>query len=362
MRVAAALKSFDELAAREIDEDVNCQWRIARRPKGNVRPEDFRWNEEPIPEPAQDEVLLRTHYLGLAPVMRFYMQGTTRTGDAMLGRGDVIHGRGVAQVVKSRHSGWREGEVVQGQLGWQTWKVSRMTAQEKFFRMPKNGLPAALGAGTLGMTGLSAHAGLFACGYPKEGDLMVLSGAAGGVGSMVSQIAANVVGCDVVGLAGGPVKCAFIREHGCSAAIDYKADNLASKLDELRPNGIDLYFDNVGGETLANCLDRLRMNARIVLCGSISEYLRDEPFGLKNYTRLRATDSSMRGFFVYNHLHGWHAVMEELAGWIFQGILKPVQDIENGFAAMPRALASLYCGVNVGVQCCSVRGEPEYWL
>lgn len=362
MGQADALADFAPHAARLIDEDANYQWRIARRPEGNVRPDDFEWTVERIPEPGEGEVLLRTHYLGLAPVMRFYMQGTARTGDAVLQPGDVIHGRGVAQVVKSRHPDWREGEIVQGQMGWQTWKVSRMTPQEKFFRMPNNGLPAALGAGVLGMTGLSAHAGLFACGDPKEGDRMVLSGAAGGVGSIVSQMATHVVGCDVVGMAGGPEKCAFIREHGCSASIDYKADGIEAALDRLRPDGIDLYFDNVGGETLEACLERLRMNARVVLCGSISEYTRDEPFKLSNYTRLRATDSVMRGFFVYNHLDRWNAVMDEMAGWIADGRLKPVQDIEEGFGAMPRALANLYYGANVGVQCCSVRGEPEEWL
>ncbi|QIG53578.1 NADP-dependent oxidoreductase [Altererythrobacter sp. BO-6] len=362
MGTVTELDRFDVLSAREVDDAVNCQWRIARRPQGNVRPEDFSWHVTDVPEPGPGEVLLKTLYLGLAPVMRFYMQGTARTGDDILQPGDLIHGRGVAQIVKSRHPQWREGEVVQGQMGWQTWKVSRMTPQEKFFRMPNNGLPAALGAGVLGMTGLSAHAGLFACGQPRAGDRMVLSGAAGGVGSMVSQLAANVAGCDVVGLAGGPDKCRFVLQHGCSAAIDYKAEAVAARLDELRPDGIDLYFDNVGGEILSACLERLRMHARIVLCGSISEYTRDEPFGLANYTRLRATDSSMRGFFVYNHLDRWEQVMEDLAGWIRGGKLKPVQDIANGFAEMPRALANLYYGQNVGVQCCSVRGEPGEWL
>ncbi|ANU06399.1 NADP-dependent oxidoreductase [Paraurantiacibacter namhicola] len=359
---AGAIASFDALAAHAVEEDANCQWRIARRPVGNVEPEDFEWRVTDIPEPGEGEVLLKTLYLGLAPVMRFYMQGTARTGDAGLEIGDVIHGRGVAQVVKSRHPGWREGEIVQGQMGWQTWKVSAMTAQEKFFRMPKNGLPAALGAGVLGMTGLSAHAGFFACGDPKPEDRMVLSGAAGGVGSMVAQMAAKVVGCDVVGMAGGPEKCDFIRSLGCSEAIDYRSEDIPGRLDALRPDGIDLYFDNVGGETLEAVLERLRMHARVVLCGSISEYTRDEPFALPNYTRLRATDSVMRGFFVYNHLDRWDAVMEEMAGWITDGRLKPVQDIEQGFAAMPRALARLYHGGNVGVQCCSVRGEPEEWL
>lgn len=357
-----ALAAFDQLAGdKRIDDDGVYQWRVKRRPVGNVTPDDFEWAQDDIPEPGAGEVLLKTHYLGLAPVMRFYMQGTGAAGERVLGPGDVIHGRGVAQVVKSRHTDWREGDIVQGQIGWQTYKVSAMTAKEKFFLMPKNGLPAALGSGVLGMTGLSAHAGLFACGDPRAGDLMVLSGAAGGVGSMVSQMAANVVGCDVIGMAGGPEKCAFILEHGCSAAIEYKNEAVAERLDALRPDGIDLYFDNVGGETLEACLERLRMNARIVLCGSISEYTRETPFKLSNYTRLRATDSRMQGFFVYNHLDRWNVVMEEMTGWIKAGKLKPVQDVIRGFENMPRALANLYYGKNVGVQCCSVRGEPEEW-
>lgn len=358
----SGLAEFEALASdKRIDDNANYQWRVASRPVGNVVPTDFKWAATEIPEPADGEVLLRTHYLGLAPVMRFYMQGTGAAGERVLEPGDVIHGRGVAQVVKSRHPGWREGEMVQGQIGWQTYKVSKMTPQEKFWRMPPNGLPAALGSGVLGMTGLSAHAGLFACGDPREGDLMVLSGAAGGVGSMVSQMAANVSGCDVVGMAGGQEKCNFILKHGCSQAIDYKTENIEERLDELRPDGIDLYFDNVGGETLEACLERLRLNSRVVLCGSISEYTRDEPFKLSNYTRLRATETRMQGFFVYNHVNRWEAVMDDLAGWIHDGKLKPVQDIEDGFQHMPRALANLYYGRNVGIQCCSVRGEPNEW-
>ncbi len=359
----SSLDAFDALAADlQIDDDANYQWRVAARPNSNVVPTDFEWAVTAVSEPDEGEVLLKTHYLGLAPVMRFYMMGGSPSGESELAIGDVIHGRGVAQIVKSRHPDWREGEMVQGQIGWQTYKVSRMTDQEKFFRMPNNGLPAALGSGVLGMTGLSAHAGFFACGDPKEGDQMVLSGAAGGVGSMVSQMASNVVGCDVIGMAGGPEKCAFILDHGCREAIDYKADDIEAKLDEYRPDGIDYYFDNVGGEMLEACLERLRMHARIVLCGSISEYTRDAPFKLSNYTRLRATDSRMQGFFVYNHLHNWERVMDDLTGWIHNDKLKPVQDIEQGFQNMPKALANLYYGRNVGVQCCSVRGEPPEWV
>ena len=357
------LQAFDEMAAdKAVDENANYQWRVARRPVGNVEPEDFAWTRQPVPEPEDGEVLLKTLYLGLAPVMRFYMQGTGAAGEAVLQPGDLIHGRGVAQIVKSRHPHWKEGEIVQGQLGWQTFKVSKMSPSEKFYRMPNNKLPASLGAGVLGMTGLSAHAGLFACGSPRPGDLMVLSGAAGGVGSLVSQMAANVVGCDVVGLAGGPEKCAFIKSHGCREAIDYKSDNVEEKLDRYRAEGIDLYFDNVGGEILEMCLERLRMNARIVLCGSISEYTRKTPFSLTNYTRLRATDSRMQGFFVYNHLDRWQQIMEQMSGWIHDGALNPVQDVMDGFQNMPKALAKLFVGANVGVQCCSVRGEPNEWI
>ena len=357
------LSAFDRLAdTLKIDDNANYQWRIARRPEGNVQPEDFEWAVSEIPEPGEGEVLLKTHYLGLAPLMRMYMAGLDPSGEGVRPIGGLIPGRGVSQVIESRHPDWHEGEMVQGQMGWQTYKVSAMTAQEKMIRMPNNGLPAALGAGVLGMTGLSAHAGFFACGDPKPGDLMVLSGAAGGVGSMVSQIATNVVGCDVVGLAGGAAKCTFILDHGCSAAIDYKAEDISERLDALRPDGIDLYFDNVGGQTLASCLERLRMHSRIVLCGSISEYTRSEPFGLSNYARLRRTESTMRGFFVYNYLSVWDQVMDDLSGWIKDGRLKPVQDIEQGFQNMPRALAKLYFGANVGGQCGSVRGEPSEWI
>jgi NADPH-dependent curcumin reductase len=356
------LNAFDAFARHRIDDAANYQWRVVRRPVGNVMPEDFSWAAGDIPEPGPGEVLLKTHYLGVVPVMRMYMLGQSPSGETPLDIGDVIHGRGVAQIVKSRHPDWCEGEMVQGQLGWQTYKITAFSAQEKFFRMPPNGLPAALGSGVLGMTGLSAWAGLFPTGEPRKGDRMVLSGAAGGVGSMVSQMAANVVGCDVVGIAGGPEKCDFTRAHGCSATIDYKSEDVAVRLDDLRPDGIDLYFDNVGGETLQACMERLRMHARVVLCGSISEYTRDIHFALPNYTRLRATDSRMAGFFVYNHVHKWAAVMDELAGWIHDGRLKPVQDVTEGFQNLPRALAKLYDGKNVGVACCSVRGEPANWV
>jgi NADPH-dependent curcumin reductase len=189
----------------------------------------------------------------------------------------------------------------------------------------------------------------------------VLSGAAGGVGHLVAQIAARVLGCEVTGIAGGAEKCAFLHEIGCAATIDYQREDLPARLDALLPGGIDVYFDNVGGEMLAAVLERLRLHARIVLCGSIGEYARPEPFGLTNYTRLRGKDARMAGFFVYNHLHRWDEAMAALAGWIATGQVKPVQHMAQGFGRMPLALAQLYSGANTGVQCCDVRGEPGEW-
>ena len=338
---------------------VACQWRVAAPPVGNVRPTDFAWHEEPVPSPADGEVLLETLYLGLAPVMRMYMQGTGAGGERKLAVGDVIHGRGVARILESRHPDWRAGEIVQGQIGWRTYATSAMTPKEKFFKVTTHDLPYALASGALGMPGLSAHAGYFACGQPRPGDVTVVSGAAGGVGSMVIQMARIAGAGKVIGIAGGAEKCRVIRELGCDDAIDYKSESVPERLTETCPGGIDYYFDNVGGEVLSACLDRLAMHARIALCGSISEYTRSTPFGLTNYTRLRSVEGRMSGFFVYNHVGRWDAVMAEIATWIRSGRFKPVQDVVEGFERMPEALSRLYEGRNIGVQCCRVRPEPD---
>lgn len=344
-----------------LNDDINQRWTVKRRPQGNVRADDFELQETPIAEPAKGEVLLQTRYLSLAPVMRSYMSGDSFAGEAPLNLGDVIHGRGVAQVVKSRHPDWKDGDVVQGQIGWQTYKCSKMTEAEKFWRMSPNGLPVSLGLGALGITGLSAWAGFINVGEPRAGERVLVSGAVGGVGSLVLQLAANVYDCQVIGIAGGDQKCALARELGCRSTIDYKLGDVGAQLADLARDGIDLYFDNVGGEILDCALDHLRPGARVVLCGSISEYTRETPFALPNYQRLRRTDSQMRGFFVYNHLNDWDRAMRQMADWIHAGILKPVEQMTHGFENMPSALAGLYAGQNIGKQLCRVRGEPDAW-
>lgn len=340
-----------------MNEEKNCQWLVARRPSGNVVAEDFAYREVPIPAPGDGQFLLKTLYLNLAPVMRMYMSGESFAGETALEIGDVIHGRGVAEVIESKHPGFSVGDIVQGQTGWQTYKVSSGTAQEKFRKIPDRGVPYSIGLSTFGMTGFSAYFGFVDCGKPKNGDVVVVSGAAGGVGSHVVQLA-KILCRRVIGIAGGEDKCRFIESLGCDVALDYKKGDIATQIAEACPDGIDLYFDNVGGETLSACLDHLAMNSRIVLCGSISEYLLDEPFGLKNYTKLRRTNSTMQGFFIYNHVDAFDRAEQDLGEWLSEGRLRPVEYRFDGFERMPAALASLYDGLNVGVTLCRIRRGP----
>lgn len=338
-------------------EDQNCQWRVARRPDGNVVRDDFLYTEEEIPEPGDGEFLLKTYYVNLAPVMRMYMSGESAAGEKPLAIGDVIHGRAVAEVIKSRHPQFEVGDFVQGQCGWQTYKVSKGTAQEKFRKLPDLGMSYSVALGTLGMTGFSAYFGFIDCGEPKKNDVVVVSGAAGGVGTHVVQLA-KIFGCKVIGIAGGTGKCELVRSIGCDEVIDYKAGSIAEQIAAACPDGIDLYFDNVGGATLSACLDNLRMHSRIVLCGSISEYLLDEPFGLTNYTRLRRTNSTMQGFFIYNHIDDFDRAEGDMAEWLKSGQLRPVEHVFDGFESLPDALASLYTGSNYGIALVRIRRGP----
>lgn len=338
---------------------INKQWHIAARPQGNVKPSDFTLHEERIREINDGEFLLKTHYLNLAPVMRMYMQGISAAGERPLDIGDVIHGRGVAQVIASKHSNYHVGDIVQGQLGWQTYKISTGTAQERFYKMPKRNLSYSLGVSVLGMTGFSAYCGFMKCGHPKPDDVVVVSGAGGGVGSIVVQMA-KALNCRVIGIAGGVEKCALIKNLGCDEVIDYKSDDVDDKIAEYCPDGLDIYFDNVGGEILTACLNNLGFNARVVLCGSISEYMRDTPFGLTNYTNLRAKNASMNGFFVYNFPDIFSEAEKQLATWINEGKINVIEDITDGFEKMPEGLSKLYSGKNQGVSLCRVLDDDEF--
>ncbi len=338
---------------------VRKAWGVAARPEGKPKPTDFVLKEEPIPAVGEGEVLLETLYLGIAPVMRMYMMDAAKagivTGEAPLEIGDTIHGRGVARVVESRHPDYAVGDVVQGQLGWQTHKVSKMTAGERFLRVTEHDLSYALAVRILSMTGLTAYtAWRYRC-EPKAGETVLVTGAAGGVGHMVVQLA-KADGLRVIGMAGGPEKCSVVRKLGADAVIDYKSEDVPARLDDLAPEGLDIYFDNVGGEILMAALDRLAMGARVLLCGSISEYGRKEKFGLTNYTRLRRAEADMRGYFVYNYLDRFEEMVEALSGMIRDGTMTPLVDELDGFERMPEALIGVYDGTNVGTRCVRVAG------
>lgn len=331
-------------------DSINRQWTVAERPVSTLEHRHFGYREVPVASPGEGEVLLKTHYLNVAPVMRMYMmaEGGGESTESVLELGDVIHGRGVAEVLESRHPDFAAGDFVHGQLGWQTHKVSAMTAQEKFVKMKPRGVPVYYGLSALGMTGYSAWCGLVSRGAPRAGEGVLVSGAAGGVGSLVVQIA-RARGCDpVVGIAGGPDKCALVRDLGANDVIDYRNEDVKARIGDLFPSGLDIYFDNVGGEILEAALEHLAPRARVVLCGSISEYTRDEPFGPRNYTRLRKGDADMRGFFVYNHADDFEQAETEMAGWIRDGQLRALVDFMDGFEALPDALMGLYTGANFG--------------
>jgi len=337
--------------------DLNRQWCVGMRPEGKPKPSDFLYKESPIPIPGDGEVLLQTLYLGIAPVMRMYMMDPAKTGivtgEAPLEIGDVIHGRGVARVVESHHPDYAVGDIVQGQLGWQTHKVSKMSAQERFLRVNHHDLSYALAVRILSMTGLTAYTSYKHRCAPKAGETLVVSGAAGGVGHQIVQLA-KADDLRVIGIAGGPDKCAIVKGLGADAMIDYKNEDVAARLDDLVPDGIDIYYDNVGGEILMACLDRLAQGARVLLCGSISEYGRAEKFGLTNYTRLRRSEADMRGYYVYNWLNRFDDSINALADMIRSGTLKPLVDELNGFDKMPEALIGVYDGTNVGTRCVKV--------
>lgn len=333
------------------------QWVVAARPQGAPRLADFRLEQAPLPAPGDGEVLLETLYLSLAPVMAMYMSGQSIAQRPPLAIGDVIHGRGVGRVIASRHPDYQEGDILHGQFGWRTHCLSRIPPADRFYRYTAADLPAHLALSALGMTGYSAYCGFVDVGEPRAGQPVLVSGAAGGVGHLVVQIAL-ALGCHpVIGIAGGPEKCRFLLDLGCHQAIDYRAGDVEGKIRAACPQGVDLYFDNVGGEILEAALENLADRARVVLCGSISEYTRSEPFGPRNYTRLRRHDASMRGFYVYNHEAGFAEAETRMAGWIREGLLQPVQNIIDGFENMPAALIGLYTGANSGKQIVRVSRE-----
>jgi NADPH-dependent curcumin reductase len=326
--------------------EPNRQWLLKSRPIGMVEPSNFELRESPGPEPAEGEFLARNLYLSLDPAMRTWMVDA-RSYVPPVAIGEVMRGACVARVVESRHPGYTAGELVLGLFGWQDYCVSDGGGAIPVTKLA-DGVPPTMPLGVLGITSLTAYFGLKEIGRPREGDTVVVSGAAGATGSVAAQLA-KIWGCTVVGIAGGSEKCEWLTgELGLDAAIDYKGEAVSARLRELCPGGMDVFFDNVGGETLEAALSNLAMHARIVLCGAISNYNAQQPAGPRNYMNLLVRRSRMEGFVVFDYMDRTDEAMAELVPLVMEGRIRHREDVRDGLESAPTALVDLYSGDNRG--------------
>jgi len=324
---------------------VNRQFRLAARPVGLPKRTDWNYVEAPVRQPGDGEVLVKTLYLSLDPAMRGWMnEGRSYIPPVQIG--EVMRAGGVGRVVASGASAFAEGDCVYGTLGVQEYATLRAADLSK---VDAKVAPLPVFLGTLGMSGMTAYFGLLDVGNAKSGETVVVSGAAGSVGATVGQIA-KIKGCRTIGIAGGAEKCAYLTsELGFDAAIDYKAGNLKKDLRQHAPNGVDVFFDNVGGDTLDTVLTQLARHARVVICGAISQY--NSTSGVKgpsNYMSLLVNRASMIGMVVFDYADRYAEAAREMAGWMAAGKLKSREHIVTGFDTFPEALLKLFRGENFG--------------
>jgi NADPH-dependent curcumin reductase CurA len=322
----------------------NRQWRLRSRPVGLPRREDFEWTTAPAGEPGPGEVLVRNEMLSLDPAMRGWMR-EGRSYVPPVGIGEVMRALGAGKVVASNAPGIAVGDAVTGIVGVQDYaKLKANEVQKIDLRLA----PMERWLGVLGMPGMTAFFGLFDIGKPEPGQCVVVSAAAGAVGAAAGQMA-RIHGCRVVGLAGGPDKCRFlVDELGFDAAIDYKREDVREALRTHCPKRIDVYFDNVGGEILDAALANLARHARVVICGSISQYNATDPIGPKNYMSLLVNRARMEGFVVFDFAARYAEAARTIAGWLADGRLKAREQVETGLQAFPEVLVKLYTGENFG--------------
>jgi NADPH-dependent curcumin reductase len=315
------------------------------RPIGLPKSVDFSITEEAIPSPGEGQVLVKILYISLDPAMRGWMSDA-RSYMPPVALGSVMRAGTVGRVVASKSAALSEGDFVVGHLGVQEFAVANA---DQLQRVDSKLAPLSTYLGGLGMTGLSAYFGLFEVGLPKAGDTVLVSGAAGAVGAVVGQLA-KIHGCTVVGIAGGPDKCAYLRSIGFDAAIDYKSENLAEALKTHGPNGIDVFFDNVGGATLDAGLARLRLHARVVICGAISVYNATAPApGPANYLSLLVNRARLEGFIVFDYIEKYGTALAELTRLYTEGRLKLREHVVQGSVAdFAETLLLLFRGENSG--------------
>jgi NADPH-dependent curcumin reductase len=322
---------------------VNTQCRLAARPVGLPKASDWAIVEVPIPAAAEGEFVVEIDYLSIDPAMRTWMNAG-RSYVPPVDIGELMRALAVGHVVESRHREFAAGDQVSGMFGVQRYAVSNGASVNK---IDTTLAPATTYLAALGISGLTAYFGLLDIGRPEPGQTVLVSGAAGSVGNIVGQIA-KIKGCRAVGIAGGEQKCRWLLEAGFDAAIDYKTADLRAELKRHAPDGVDVFFDNVGGEALEAALNRLAAGARIVLCGAVSQY-NDTPSGPANYMQLLVARASMTGFVVFDYLARYPEGIAQLAKWLNNGQLQSHEHIEHGDVGdFPATLVKLFRGQNTG--------------
>ena len=327
---------------------MNRQILLNARPQGDIKYTDFKLAEAEMPSPGDNEVLIQTLYLAVEPAMRGWMENRADYV-APLELGDVMRSYGAGRVIESKRADYPVGTLVGGSFGWQEYLVSDGTSVPLQIMPDDVDLPAAIGV--LGITGLTAYFGMLEIGQPKEGDTVLVSGAAGATGSIAGQLA-KFEGCRVIGIAGSAEKCAWLTDVlGFDGAINYHEEDVAAAVREQCSEGINVYYDNVGGEILDIALANLANQARVVICGGISRYnLSGEIPGPKNYFNLVFRRSRMEGFIVSDFAAQFGAAIGVLSGHLRSGSLKHRESILDGFEKAPDALMNLFSGANIGKQ------------
>jgi len=329
-------------------EGTNRRWLLARRPTGTVGPDNFRWSEGPIPRVEEGKALVRNLWLSFDPTQYLLIAHDSPSSPVQIG--GAMSSIAVAQVVESRLPGFAPGDLVHGHFAWEDYTLTDGSGFLPMFRVAP-GVPPNLALGVLGYTGMAAYFGLLEIGRPKAGETFVVSAAAGGVGSIAGQIA-KIHGMRAIGIAGGKQKCDWlVKELGFDGAIDHRAGNVGAELGRLCPDGIDVYFDNVGGPILDEALAHLRRKGRVVICGITSLYTATTAApGPSNYTALVMERGRMEGFFAADYVERFPEARTALTGWLSEGRLKSREDVVEGLEKAPETLARMFTGSNVGKQ------------
>lgn len=324
---------------------VNRQFQLAQRPLGLPSRETFSYVEAPVGEPGPGQILVKNEYLSLDPAMRGWMNDS-KSYIPPVGIGEVMRALGVGKVIASQSPAFAVGDYVNGPVGVQDYFLGE---PKGFYKVDPSKAPLPLYLSALGMTGMTAYFALLDVGQPKAGETVVISGAAGAVGSIAGQIA-KLKGCRVIGIAGGAAKCqALLDEFGFDGVIDYKNEDVIEGLKRECPKGVDVYFDNVGGDILDAVLTRLAFKARVVICGAISQYNNKQAIkGPANYLSLLVNSARMEGMVVMTYAPRFAEAAAEMGAWLATGKIKSKEDIVSGLQTFPETLLKLFSGENFG--------------